>query len=33
MPKIDAVDEAIIDAPPMAVYKAVVDEYAGITHW
>ena len=33
MPKIDAVDEATIDASPMAVYKAVVDEYAGLTHW
>ena len=33
MPKIDAVDETIIDASPLAVYKAVMDEYAGVTHW
>ena len=33
MPRIDAVDETIIDKPPMVVYKAVLDEYAGVTHW
>lgn len=29
----DALDEAIIDAPPAVVYKAILDEYAGVTHW
>src|SRR3989337_1409624 len=33
MPKIDRLDEAIIDAPPMVVYKAILNEYAGVTHW
>ena len=33
MPRIESIDEAIIDAPPMVVYKAVLDEYAGVTHW
>ena len=33
MPKVDSIDEATIDAPPMVVYKAVLDEYAGVTHW
>jgi hypothetical protein len=32
MPKIDVIDEAVIDSPPMAVYKAVLNEYAGVTH-
>jgi uncharacterized protein YndB with AHSA1/START domain len=27
------VTEAIIDAPPGVVYKAVLDEYAGAAHW
>jgi hypothetical protein len=31
MPKIDAIDEAIIDAPLKAVYKAVMNEYSGVT--
>jgi ribosome-associated toxin RatA of RatAB toxin-antitoxin module len=31
MPKIDVVDEAVIDAPPMAVYSAILDVYAGVT--
>jgi hypothetical protein len=31
MPKADATDEAVIDAPPLVVYKAVLDEYAGRT--
>jgi hypothetical protein len=31
MPKIDAIDEGFIDAPPMEVYKAVMDEYSGVT--
>jgi uncharacterized protein YndB with AHSA1/START domain len=33
MPKIDVTDEGVIDAPPMAVYKAILNEYAGVTHW
>jgi uncharacterized protein YndB with AHSA1/START domain len=33
MPKIDVTDEAVIDAPPKVVYKAVLNEYAGVTHW
>jgi hypothetical protein len=33
MPKYELIDEAVIDAPSMAVYKAVLDEYAGVTHW
>jgi phage-related protein len=33
MPKIDRLDEAIIDSPPMLVYKAILNEYAGVTHW
>jgi uncharacterized protein YndB with AHSA1/START domain len=33
MPKIDRLDEAVIDAPPMEVYKAILNEYAGVTHW
>jgi len=33
MPKIDVTDEAVIDAPPMEVYKAVLDVYAGVAQW
>jgi hypothetical protein len=34
MPKdIDVVDEAVIDSPPLAVYKAILNEFAGVTHW
>jgi hypothetical protein len=33
LPKFELVDEAIIDALPLVVYKAVLDEYAGVTHW
>ena len=33
MPKIDVTDEAVINAPPMDVYKAVLDMYAGVTNW
>jgi len=29
MPKIDVIDEAVIDASPMVVYKAILNEYAG----
>jgi len=33
MPKIDVTDEAVIDAPPIVVYKAILNEYSGITQW
>jgi uncharacterized protein YndB with AHSA1/START domain len=33
MPKIEVVDEALIDAPVTAVYRAVMDEYVGATSW
>ena len=33
MPKIDVIDEAVIDSPPRVVYKAILNEYAGVTHW
>jgi hypothetical protein len=33
MPKYDVTDEAVIDSLPMVVYKAVLDEYAGVTNW
>ncbi len=33
MPKIDAFDGAIMDSPPMVVYKASLKEAAGVTHW
>jgi len=33
MPRIDVLDEAVIDSSPMLVYKAILDEYAGVTHW
>ena len=33
MPKIDVTDEAIIDAPPIDVYNAVLDLYAGNAEW
>ena len=33
MPRIDVIDETIIDSPPLAVYKTIVDEFAGVTNW
>jgi hypothetical protein len=33
MPKIDTLDEAVIDSPPIVVYKAILNEIAGVTHW
>jgi uncharacterized protein YndB with AHSA1/START domain len=33
MPRIDAIDEVIIDSSPMEVYKALLDEVSGVTHW
>jgi len=31
MTRIDVTDEAVIDAPPRAVYRAILNEYAGAT--
>jgi hypothetical protein len=33
MTRIDAFDEAVMDSPPMVVYKAILNEAAGVTHW
>jgi hypothetical protein len=33
MPKIDVTDEAVIDAPPLVVYRAILNEFAGVTSW
>jgi hypothetical protein len=33
MPKYDVIDEGFVDAQPIVVYNAVLDELAGITHW
>jgi uncharacterized protein YndB with AHSA1/START domain len=33
MPRIDVVSEAVIDSSPMEVYKALLDEIAGVTNW
>ena len=33
MPKIDVTDEALIDSSPMEVYKAILNEVAGVTQW
>jgi uncharacterized protein YndB with AHSA1/START domain len=33
MTRIDAFDEAVIDSPAIAVFKAILDEHAGVTHW
>jgi len=33
MPRIDAVDEAVIDSPALVVFRAILDEAAGVTHW
>ncbi len=33
MPKIDVTDEGIVDAPPNVVYRAILNELAGVTHW
>ena len=33
MPKIDAIDEVIIDSSPMEVYKALLNEVSGVTDW
>lgn len=33
MPKFNVVDESIIDAPPLVVCKAILDELAGVSNW
>ena len=33
MPKIDVIDEGVIRASPIVVYKAILNEFAGFTHW
>ena len=33
VPKIDVLNETVIDSPPMVVYKAILNEYAGVTYW
>jgi hypothetical protein len=33
MPKFDFLDEAIVDSAPMVVYKAILNEASGVTHW
>ena len=33
LPRIDAIDEVIIDSAPIEVYKALLDEVSGVTHW
>ncbi len=33
MPKYDVINEAVIDSPPLVVYKAILNEHAGVTHW
>jgi len=33
MPKYDVLNEAVIDSPPIVVYKAILNEHAGVTHW
>jgi uncharacterized protein YndB with AHSA1/START domain len=33
MPRIDAVDEGVIEDLPSVVFKAILNEHAGVTHW
>ena len=33
MAKVDVTDEAIIEASPLAVYKALLNEVSGVTQW
>ena len=33
MPKFDAFDEAVIEAPPVTVFKIILDEFSGLTHF
>ncbi len=33
MPSYDVLDTALVNASPERVFRALVDEYAGVTHW
>lgn len=33
MPRIDTVHEAVLNKPPLEVFKAILNEHAGVTHW
>lgn len=33
MPSYDVIDRAVINATPEQIYRALVDEYSGVTHW
>ena len=33
MPKFDAFDEAVIEAPPVTVFKIILNEFSGLTHF
>ena len=33
MPNYNVTDEGVIEADPSSVFKALVDEYSGISHW
>jgi len=33
MPKIDTIDEYVINALPVEVFKDILDEYSAVTHW
>ena len=33
MPKVDVTDKGVIDRPPQEVFRAVLNECAGATHW
>jgi hypothetical protein len=33
MLKVNVTDKGVIDSPPSVVYKAILNEYAGVTHW
>jgi hypothetical protein len=33
MPRIDAIDEVIINSSPMGVYEALLNEVSGVTDW
>ncbi len=31
MPRVDVIDGVIVDASPMVAFKAILDEYSGVT--
>ncbi len=33
MPKIDVVDEGVVNVPPLIAYETILNEFAGVTHW